>query len=366
MSRFPMPVAFVLAALVSGAAAAAAADGSGSGNAASARVAASHAMTAGNRPIVIAHRGASGYLPEHTLPAKALAHGMGADYLEQDVVLTRDGIPIVLHDILLDDTTDVATVFPQRRRDDGHFYAIDFTLEEIRRLRAHERRAGGADGSAAFPGRFPAGPGLSGVPTLAEEIRLIEGLNHSRGMRTGLYIELKAPQFHRAAGMDIARAVLDVLEAAGLGAASDRIYLQCFDPPTLRYLKDTLQTPLPLIQLVGDNSWGEDGGSDYDRLRTDEGLAEIARYADGIGPWIMHIYLGRNERGEAELSDLVARAHRAGLLVHPFTFRRDALPPGITTYNELLDLFIVQAGVDGLFTDFPDLTIRYLESLTTP
>lgn len=319
-----------------------------------------------SRPIVIAHRGASGYLPEHTLPAKALAHGMGADYLEQDVVLTKDSVPIVLHDIRLDDTTDVAVVFPGRRRGDGHFYAIDFTLDEIRQLRAHERRTGGSQDDAAFPRRFPAGPGLSGVPTLAEEIRLIEGLNRSRDMHTGLYIELKAPQFHRAAGMDIASAVLDVLTAAGLDAARDRVYLQCFDPPTLRYLHDTLQTSLPLIQLIGDNSWGEDGGTDYEWLRTDEGLAAIAAYADGIGPWLMHIYSGRNAAGVAEVTDLVTRAHRSGLLVHPFTFRRDALPPGIDSYRDLLELFIGELAVDGVFTDFPDLTIEYLESIASP
>lgn len=318
------------------------------------------------RPIVIAHRGASGYLPEHTLPAKALAHGMGADYLEQDVVLTKDAVPIVLHDILLDDTTDVAALFPDRARDDGHFYAIDFTLAEIRQLRAHERRAPGSGNRTAFAERFPAGPGLSGVPTLAEEIRLIEGLNRSRGMHTGLYIELKAPQFHQTEGMDIARAVLDVLEESGLSDARDRVYLQCFDPPTLQYLKDTLQTSLPLIQLIGDNSWGEDGGTDYDYLRTDRGLADISRYADGIGPWLMQIYTGRDANGDATLTDLVARAHHAGLLVHPFTFRRDALPPGIDTYRELLELFLGQVGVDGVFTDFPDLTVDYLESLTTP
>ena len=319
-----------------------------------------------DRPIVIAHRGASGYLPEHTLPAKALAHAMGADYLEQDVVLTRDGVPIVLHDILLDDTTDVASVFPGRQRQDGHFYAIDFSLKEIRQLRAHERRTTSGGDRAVFPGRFPPGEGISGIPTLAEEIRLIEGLNHSRQMRTGLYIELKAPRFHEAAGQDIARAVLDTLEAADLASARDRIYLQCFDPQTLRYLRETLETPLPLIQLIGDNSWGEGGNADYDWLRTREGLADIARYADGIGPWIMHIYRGRNAAGDTEMTELVNRAQYQGLLVHPFTFRRDALPPGIRDYDELLDLFIRDAQVDGLFTDFPDLTVEYLDAQTKP
>ncbi|WP_269473276.1 glycerophosphodiester phosphodiesterase family protein [Kineobactrum salinum] len=149
--------------------------------------------TLAQAPIVIAHRGASGYLPEHTLAAKAMAHAMGADYIEQDVVLSSDGVPLVLHDIHLDTTTDVARRFPARARDDGRYYAIDFSLEEIRQLRVHERRAGATAGEAAFPHRFPLGPGMMTVPTLAEEIDLIAGLDHSRGRRTGLYIELKAP-----------------------------------------------------------------------------------------------------------------------------------------------------------------------------
>jgi len=105
-------------------------------------------------PLVIAHRGASGYLPEHTLAAKALAHGQGADYLEQDVVLTADDVPIVLHDIHLDSTTDVADRFPDRARPDGRWYAVDFSLAEVRQLAVGERL--GRDGTAAFPGRFPA------------------------------------------------------------------------------------------------------------------------------------------------------------------------------------------------------------------
>jgi glycerophosphoryl diester phosphodiesterase len=312
-----------------------------------------------HQPIVIAHRGASGYLPEHTLPAKALAHAMGADFIEQDVVLTADGVPIVLHDIHLDATTDVASVFPQRARADGRYYAIDFKLAEIRQLRAHERRAAPGSAEAAFAQRFPLQAGLSGVPTLAEEIALIAGLDRSRGTRTGLYIELKASAFHRAAGMDLGGAVLEVLEQTGYAQASDRVFLQSFEPEALRALK-ARGTPLPLIQLIGDNSWAEDGEVDYDALRTDAGLAETARYAAGIGLWLMHIYLGRNASGNPMLSELVQRAHAHGLLVHPYTFRRDQLPPEVNSYSELLELFVHKAGVDGLFTDFPDLTRQFL------
>ncbi|GAB3285193.1 glycerophosphodiester phosphodiesterase [Parahaliea aestuarii] len=327
-------------------------------------LAAAPIVAADSAPLVIAHRGASGYLPEHTLAAKALAHGMGADYLEQDVVLTRDGVPIVLHDIYLDATTDVAVRFPGRAREDGRYYAIDFDLAEIRRLEAGERRQ--PDGSAVYPGRFPAGPSGLGVPTLAEEITFISGLNRSRGRHSGLYIELKAPRFHRREGQDIARRVLDVLQASGYAERRDAVFLQCFDDATLRYLREDLKTTLPLIQLIADNSWGEDSKVDYDYLQSDAGLADIARYADGIGPWLMQIYRGRDEQGNIQLSDLVQRAHAAGLAVHPYTFRRDQLPPGIASFHELLDLFIGQVGVDGLFTDFPDIARDYIDAKPSP
>ncbi|MDO8860255.1 glycerophosphodiester phosphodiesterase [Haliea sp. E1-2-M8] len=314
--------------------------------------------TAANSPIVIAHRGASGYLPEHTLAAKALAHAMGADYLEQDVVLTRDGVPIVLHDIHLESTTDVAARFPDRARQDGRYYAIDFSIAEIRTLRAHERT--GPDGNAAFPNRFPLGPGLLTVPTLAEEIDFISGLDHSRGRKTGLYIELKAPNFHLREGQDIARRVLEVLVEKGYDQRRDQVFLQCFDDATLRYLRNTLQTPLPLIQLIADSNWGEDSAVDYDFLQTAAGLDAVAGYADGIGPWLMQIYRGKRADGSVELSDLVALAQERGLQVHPYTFRADQLPEGIESFEELLDIFLHQAGVDGLFTDFPDLASNYL------
>ena len=314
--------------------------------------------------LIIAHRGASGYLPEHTLAAKALAHGMGADFLEQDVVLTRDGVPIVLHDIYLEPTTDVEQRFPDRAGDGGHYYANDFSLREIRQLRVHERAARDEEGRrrAVFSRRFPLGPGAHTVPTLAEEIDLIAGLDHSRERRTGLYIELKAPLWHRQRGQDIARAVLDVLEEKGYADRPDQVFLQCFDDSTLRYLRRELKTPLPLVQLIADNSWGEDSAVDYDHLQTPAGLEEVAAYADAIGPWLMQIYRGVDEAGKPELSELVALARARGLQVHPYTFRADELPPGIASFEQLLDIFIGTLQVDGLFTDFPDLVRDYLRA----
>ncbi len=306
----------------------------------------------GEGPLIIAHRGASAYLPEHTLPAKALAHAMGADFIEQDVVLSRDGVPVVLHDIHLEATTDVAELFPDRARDDGHFYAIDFSLEELRRLRAHERT--GADGNAVFPERYPAGPGVSGIPTLREEIALIDGLNRSRGFVAGLYIEMKGTAFHRAEGLDLPAAVLADLVATGWDQRRDRVFLQSFEPDALRYLKDELGTTLPLIQLIGENAWAEDGAVDFDAMRSDAGLDAVAEYADGIGPWIMQLYRGRNEQGDAVLSDLAARARSRGLAVHPYTARADQLPPGVESFEALHRILFVELAVDGIFTDFPD------------
>ncbi|WOJ92320.1 glycerophosphodiester phosphodiesterase [Congregibacter variabilis] len=304
------------------------------------------------QPIVIAHRGASAYLPEHTLPAKAMAHAMGADFIEQDVVLTHDGVPIVLHDIHLDSTTDVAKVFPGRARADGRFYAIDFTLAEIRRLKAHERRS--PNGEAVFPRRFPAIDGISGIPTLAEEIALIDGLNRSRDHQAGLYVEMKASAFHRTEGQNLPAAVMQVLTDADWDQRKDRVFLQSFEPDALRQLKYELKTVLPLVQLIAENAWDESGSVDFDAMRTDAGLDAVAEYADGIGPWLMQLYQGVDDQGKHQVTDLAERAHARGLIVHPYTFRADQLPPGIDSFEELHRLFFEELQVDGVFSDFPD------------
>lgn len=310
-------------------------------------------------PLIIAHRGASAYLPEHTLPAKVLAHAQGADFIEQDVVLSRDGVPIVLHDIHLDATTDVAERFPGRARQDGRFYAIDFTLAELRTLRAGERR--GADGEPVYPHRFPANPGFLPIPTLEEEIRLITGLNQTQQHQAGLHIEMKGSAFHRAQGLDLPAAVLQVLRATGWDQAADRVFLQSFEPDALRYLRDELGTPLPLIQLIGENSWHEDGGVDYNAMRTSAGLDTVATYADGIGPWIPQLY--RIKGANISSSGLAEAAHARGLAIHPYTARADDLPPGIESFSALHHLLFAQLGVDGIFTDFPDQSRAFREQL---
>lgn len=308
-------------------------------------------------PIVIAHRGASGYLPEHTLAAKAYAHAQGADYLEQDVVLTKDDVAVVLHDVTLEDVTDVETVYPARRRADGRWYAIDFAYEELQRLTVHER-VDRATGRPAWPGRFQERVPLR-IPSLADELRLVRGLNAATGREAGVYVEVKRPAWHRAQGRDPSAIVLRTLAEFGYARRADRAYVQCFDAAELVRMRTELRTDLKLIQLIGENAWGE-AATDYDRLRTPAGLAEVARHADGIGPWIPHVV--RLEAGRAVSTGLVAAAHAAGLAVHPYTLRVDQLPPGVTDADAVHAALFDVAGVDGLFTDFPDRTRAFLDA----
>jgi glycerophosphoryl diester phosphodiesterase len=307
----------------------------------------------------VAHRGASGYLPEHTLPAKAAAFALGADYIEQDVVLTKDDQPIVLHDIHLDTVTDVTGVFPDRRRDDGRYYALDFTLDEIRRLAVHER-IDLDTGRPVYPNRFPVGQARFGIPTLAEEIELVQGLNQSTGRDVGIYTEIKKPAWHRAQGKDISRIVLHTLHEYGYRTKQDKCYLQCFDPRETLRIRRELDCGLRLVQLIADNGWHE-ADADFDELRTPDGLRRIAEYADGIGPWMPHVVTGLDDSGKPVITDLVTVAHALGLEVHPFTFRADALPEYADNFDEVLNIFFDQARVDGIFTDFPDRAAQFLE-----
>lgn len=308
--------------------------------------------------LVIAHRGASGYLPEHTLEAKAYAHALGADYLEQDVVATRDNELIVLHDIHLDRVTDVKDRFPGRDRDDGRFYARDFDLAEIRTLVAGERR--GADGiTAVFPGRFPVGVGSFRIPTLREEIRLIQGLNRSTSRDAGIYTEIKRPAWHREEGVDLTPLVLQVLDDHGYRGRNDPAYVQCFDQVEVLRIRHDLGCQLKLVQLIGENSWGE-SGTDYGPLRTAAGLKEIARTADGIGPSLNHLLRMADIDGHPVSTGLVSAAHDAGLVVHPYTFRAEQLLPGLESLQEMVAWFVEQLAVDGVFTDFPDQALAAL------
>jgi glycerophosphoryl diester phosphodiesterase len=288
-----------------------------------------------SQPLVIAHRGASAYLPEHTLPGVAMAHAMGADYIEQDVVLTRDEVPVVLHDVVLEHTSNVAALFPGRAREDGHYYVTDFSLAEVKLLQVGERRD--EQGEPLYPDRFTADIAILRIPTLAEEIQLIQGMNRSTGRDVGINEELKHPDFHQREDNDLVGAVLGTLYAYGYRDTEDRVYLQCFDTATLKMLND--HTEIRLIQLL----WDED--------LTEQRAQAIARYADGVGAWIKSL---------ADAPEFVAYSQAAGLPVHAFTFAADHLPRGVASYTALLDLYVNEMQIDGLFTDHIDLTVSYL------
>ncbi len=304
---------------------------------------------AAQRPHIIAHRGASGYLPEHSLAAKVLAYGQGADFLEQDVITSRDGVPVVFHDLYLDALTDVAQRFPGRARADGRHYCIDFDLRELRLLALRER-IDLTSGTAFWPARFPPAAAAFSIPTLAEELALIRGLNQSSGQSVGIYPELKDPLWHQDHGIDLSRAVLDVLESQGYLRDGERIFLQCFDANTLQAVhSEPRARQLSLVQLIG---------SKQADLAKD--LAAVAAYAAAIGPSIKLFKL-RSKQGRVNAGrDLASEARAFGLAVHPYTFRADALPASCGSFNELLSLFIDELAVDALFTDFPDRVRSYL------
>ena len=310
-------------------------------------------------PLIIAHRGASGYLPEHTLAAKTMAHEMGADYLEQDIVASRDDELIVLHDIFLDSVTDVSQRFPGRNRDDGRFYVRDFDLAELRQLRVWERMK--PDGTAVYPDRYPARSGEFGIHTLAEEIELVQRLNKETGRNAGIYTEIKRPAWHKHEGVDISPTLLQIISDHGYSERSDAVYVQCFDPAELRRLRSALGCPWKLVQLIGENAWNE-AEADYPAMLSAAGLAEVAKTADSIGPWVRQLYDLACVDGELVSSGVTEAAHEAGLTVHPYTFRVDDLPEGFASFDELVRFCVTDLTVDGLFTDFPDKAREILHS----
>ena len=308
------------------------------------------------RPVIIAHRGASGHLPEHTLQAKALAFAMGADYLEQDIVATRDDRLVVLHDIHLDGVTDVASRYPDRAREDGRYYVRDFDLAEIGTLRVHERRD--TDGQQVFPGRRNHDGADFRVHTLERELELVRILTGSGGRDVGIYPEIKSPVWHQEEGVDISMLVLDVLRRYGYTSHNDPVYLQCFDEHELQRIRQELGCKLKLVQLIDEDTL-ELVLTNFSATQVEEKLKALSGTVEGIGPPVNKLYTV--EDGRIEDRGFVAKAHAQGLVVHPYTFRDDSLPPGFATIDELFEFAVGQLNIDGFFTDFPDSAARYLQ-----
>ena len=300
-----------------------------------------------NTKIVIAHRGASGYLPEHTLEAKAMAHAMNPHYIEQDLVLSKDDVAVVIHDIYLDDVTDVAMKFPERKRNDNRFYVIDFMFDELLTLKVTER-FNPKTGDQFYPTRFPKGKGNFKLHSLKDEIELIQGLNKSTQKNIGIYPEIKEPEFHKKEGKDLTGIVLKTLADCGYKTKKDNCILQCFDAKELERIRKDLKSELFLVQLI---EFSEETKQ----------LAHFATYADGVGPWYKQI-LDKKVNGEWQFTSLVVDAHKLGLKVHPYTFRADALGE-FSTFEEMMQTLLVTANVDGAFTDFPDLVVDFLRKI---
>lgn len=351
----------------------------------------------GQPPLVVAHRGASGYLPEETLEAYARAIELGADMIEMDLVSTKDGVLITRHDRNLAISTDVAKhpEFAQRKKTiqvDGEtqtgWFSNDFTLAEIKRL-------GAISTDAERPQQFN---GQYKVPTFQEVIDLTKAKSRETGRTIGIYPETKNPTYFRDLGLPMEDKLIAMLEAAGWNSRGAPVLVQSFEPGSLKYMKSKgLKTRL--VQLIdGDGidmatgrmtyavpvdrpyEWTKAGDRrNFDVMVTPAGLAEIKTYADGIGPWKRYIVSVKgtvgtdgkpvdvNRDGKVNDADatsmaatnLVAEAHKLGLLVHPFTFRNESRRLASDYKGDAANEYLAfyRLGVDGVFTDFTDTAL---------
>ncbi len=314
------------------------------------------------QPIVIAHRGASGERPEHTLASYERAIEQGADFIEPDLVPTRDGALVARHENEISETTDVADhpEFAARRTTrtiDGErktgWFTEDFTLAELKTLRARERLPLLRPKNRAYDGKFE-------VPTLEEIIVL------AKRHRVGIYPETKHPSYFAAIGLPLEQRLVDALAAAGWTTADAPVFIQSFEVENLRRLK--AMTGVRLIQLMQAKGGPADGAAaSYAEMATPAGLAAVAAYAAGIGPEkIMAV------DGEGVPTGLIPAAHAAGLAVHPWTFRAEnyflpaSLRKGLSPrgHGRLADEIRrhIAAGVDGFFTDYPYVGVEARKS----
>lgn len=351
----------------------------------------------GKPPLVTGHRGAPGYLPEHTLEGYKLAIESGADFIEPDLVITKDGVLIVRHEPFLSGTTDVADhpEFASRkvkRNLDGvevdDWFASDFTLAEIKTLKAKQAMA---DRDQSHNGKYA-------IPTLQEVIDLAKAESAARGRVIGIYPETKHPTYHAQLGMPLEDKLLDALKAAGWTGKDSPVIIQSFEVGNLKYLHD--KTNVRLVQLVDADGLDRDGNitlavpsaqpydfvvagdkRTYKDLVTKAGLAEIKTYADGVAPWKPYIQpskqvdanndgkpddlngdgkMDERDRVLIEPTSVVKDAHEAGLFVHTWTFRSEPYRLASDYKNDPSAEYKVfyDLGIDGLFSDFPDAAVK--------
>lgn len=350
----------------------------------------------GQKPLIVAHRGASGYMPEHTIEGYKLAIEQGADFIEPDLVSTKDGVLVVRHEPMLSGTTDVSErpEFASRKTtrkvdgiDTSDWFANDFTLAEIKTLKAKQ----------AFADRDQSHNGKYAVPTFQEVIDLAKSESARTGRTIGIYPETKHPTYHAVLGLAFEDKLLDMLKAAGWAEKTSPVFIQSFETANLKYLRK--KTQLRLVQLVDGDDVDKDGkvslAAPFDRpydfavlgdkrtfpdMLTPEGLKEIATYADGVGPWKPYLIgakqtigpdgkprdlngdgaIDERDRTAIAPTNVVKDAHAAGLIVHAWTFRSepkrlasDYKGDAAAEYKAYLAL-----GIDGLFSDFPDQAVK--------
>ncbi len=350
----------------------------------------------GKPALVIGHRGASGYLPEHTLEAYKLAIEQGADFIEPDLVMTKDGYLIARHEPMLGGTTNVAEIpaFAPRKRtmkvdgiDTTDWFASDFTIAEIRQLRAKQAMA---ERDQSHNGKYM-------IPLLQEVIDLAKAESTRRGRTIGIYPETKHSAWHAAVGLPLEGSLVAVLNQAGWTTKAAPVIIQSFEVANLKFLRKL--TDVRLVQLVDADDVDKDGGivlaAPYDKpydfvitgdkrtfkdLVTKEGLAEIKTYADGVGPWKPYILPARQDigadgkpkdlNGDGKIDEqdritmaptsLIADAHAAGLFVHTWTFRNEPRRLSSTFKGDPAAEYkaFFALGIDGLFSDFPDTAVK--------
>ncbi|MCK9901998.1 glycerophosphodiester phosphodiesterase [Parafrankia colletiae] len=327
----------------------------------------------GNRTLVIGHRGASGYRPEHTLASYELAARMGADFVEPDLVVTKDGHLVCRHEPEIGGTTDVAdrAEFATRRvtkQLDGvavtGWFTEDFTLAELKKLRAKERLPAVRQENTLYDGRYE-------IPTLIEVLELRRRLSAELGREIGVYPETKHPTYFQQAGLALEQRLLDVLNRNGLNTRTAPVFVQSFETKNLGDLRRRgLRTnAVQLLSSAGapyDLTAAGDPRT-YADLITPAGLKGIAAYANGVGPEKVQVIPVGADGKLAAPTALVRDAHAAGLLVHPYTFRAENqfLPPDLrrgtvtSDYGRAIDeqVAYLRAGIDGVFTDNPDIGV---------
>lgn len=347
----------------------------------------------GAAPLVIGHRGASGELPEHTLASYERAIARGADFIEPDLVLTKDGVMVARHEPMLDDTTDVAVKFDATRKTtklvDGvsttAYFAGDFTLAEIKTLRAKQSRAGR---STAFDFLYE-------IPTLAEVINLAQTEGAKAGRTIGIYPEIKHSTFHKGVfGANVFEdKLVAMLHPIYGNLATAPVFIQSFEVANLQYLRT--KTKIRLVQLIDADDVNADGSMSlvapyrqpydfvvagdprlFSDLLTSAGMDFVKTYADAVGPWKPYLVktvndgVDRTGDGAVTAADrrvdgstgVVERAHSKGLLVHTWTFRDDAGTYGFSDPKVEMQYYM-KLGVDGLFTDFPATGVAALKGL---